>query len=379
MGYNDRMKVAVVAPASSSWGFDAYVGGLNEALRARVELDMVRLPVEQLEVAGPELAERLNAAQVVHIHHAHDAWGGPEQCRRLFWRLRYLIGRPVAVTAHSTAPYAELCFAPESRAARATRALLGLRPAHRQAFDAAPFVTGRSIVHTAAERDELIARGAVSAHVHVVRPGCPPTRPEDRSTPSADGATLCLFETLRDADSPFLNAVARALPAGLRLVLAGDAARAAGRPGRALGHGGVTVEVGAGAATPAADAAIFVDARARSPHALMAALASGMPVVAPAGPLFRETHADARCLRLFRPGDAAHAAATILGVLHNPAGRAEMSGRGPTYAAAHPWSAAAEATTGVYELLLADFPHHAPRGVGGRPEPAAPARDGASG
>lgn len=379
MGYNDRMKVAVVAPASSSWGFDAYVDGLNEALRAHVELDVVRLPVEQLEVAGPELAERLNAAQVVHIHHAHDAWGGPERCRRLFWRLRYLVGRPVAVTAHSTAPYAELCFASVSPAARATRALLGLGPAHRQAFDAAPFVTGRSIVHTAAERDELIARGAVSTHVHVVRPGCPPTRPEDRSAPGMDGATLCLLEPLRDADSPFLNAVVRALPARLRLLLAGDAARAAGRPACALGQGGATVEVGAGAAPPAADAAVFLDSRARSPHALMAALASGMPIVAPAGPLFRETHADARCLRLFRPGDAAHAAASILGVLNNAAGRAEMRGRGLAYAAAHSWSAAAEATTGIYERLLADFPHHAPRGAGGRPEPAAPTREGAPG
>src|SRR5688572_21646196 len=84
-------------------GVAVYTAELVKALRETIEVAVEPIVVgKQSPEHYRELSERLNQADVVHIQHEHAFWGGILPGHSAFWSLRYLIQKPVVVTAHTT-------------------------------------------------------------------------------------------------------------------------------------------------------------------------------------------------------------------------------------------------------------------------------------
>ena len=92
-----------------------------------------------------------------------------------YWELRYLLKKPMVLTAHTTYSLEQLLrVKTEIRPLKLLAKKLLLRNrAYKESVDTAPFITAITIVHTAAARDELVERGVKPAYVLVVPTGVP--------------------------------------------------------------------------------------------------------------------------------------------------------------------------------------------------------------
>jgi len=107
---------------------------------------------------------------------------------------------------------------------------------------------------------------------------------------------------------------------------------------------------------------------------LLEAMAAGTPVVASDLDAFRRVLDDGRAGKLFPIGDPDALAATLAGLLDDPARREALADRGAARVAAYDWSAVARSVLGVYQTVRMAHPAHPThRAHPVREEPAEPA------
>ena len=171
------MRVAMLMPTEAENPTAQYarelIAGLDDLPDVQVQvvpITMGRQPISQYVAQG----DVLNApdVDVVHIQHRHEFWGEIRPNATGFWELRYLIKKPVVLTAHDTASLAELLAreALSSLSARLQERLWLRNHDFRDSIEIAPFATALTIVFTQAERELLLARGAKPAYVAVIPP-----------------------------------------------------------------------------------------------------------------------------------------------------------------------------------------------------------------
>src|SRR5581483_6466750 len=178
------MKVAMLTTVGERCGIAAYTRALIEGLKTLPDLEVVVVPItegRQPTAHYREQAARLNApdVDVVHIQHEHSFWGGILPKASAFWEMRYLIQKPVVLTAHTTYTLAEMLRLKTERRPHKwlAKQMLVRNKGYRESVEIAPFMTALTIVHTTAARKELIARGAKPGFVYVVPTGIPAPLP----------------------------------------------------------------------------------------------------------------------------------------------------------------------------------------------------------
>lgn len=380
----DRLTVAMLTSVGDRCGIAAYARGLVPALS-----ELADVTVEPVEVGRQPLehyqaqAERLNRADVVHIQHEHSFWGGVMPGHSAFWNLRYMLEKPVVVTAHTTTRLRDLLRTDAERrpAHRIAKELLLLRRGYRDSVETAPFITGRCIVHTAEAARELAERGANPKYLHIIPAGIPDVQP----APNAFGGrafrerfglgerrVVSLFGYVAPNKGYELALEALpGLPADVALVIAGGArnaemeAYAASVRAMVAARGlvervvvtGYLTEPDVAEAMAASDIVIAPHTAATGSYSITIPLAHGRPVVASDLACFREIHeasAPSPCLALFRAGDSADFQRVLGDLLADDARRAELARRARDYAWAHSWAEAARRTVAVYREAIAD-------------------------
>ncbi len=382
------MKVAMLATTGDRCGIAAYTRDLMAELQPLVDLVFVPIdegaqPIEHYRAQ----AELLNQADVVHIQHEHSFWGGILPGKSAFWTLRYLITKPVVLTAHTTYSLAELLRVKQERRPlhRIAKEALLLRRRYRDGVEIAPFATSRVIVHTEEGREALVPRGAHAQDVHVIPAGIPSVQASQdggasfrakHDLGSARLVSLFGFISPNKGYELAINSLAE-LPQSVSLVIAGgtrtpDADAYAGSLVRTIEARGLTNRVRitgylsdaeVADAMAASEVVVVPHTQATGSYSVMIALAHGSAVVASDLAIFREIQAVTPCMRLFRTGDSAHFAACLKAVLSNPVGQDEMRSRARVHAQRNSWSEVAKRTVEVYSMAVDDADkrprHHA--------------------
>src|SRR5205085_12503970 len=149
-----RITVAMVGRMDDDSPVADYVRALTGSLREYCEVLTAAIPAgKQTPESYEELAVELNKADVIHLQHFHRDWGGARPGESGFWTWRYLLVKPLVVTAHDTCSLNDLLR--EERADEGSGlgqimfdAILARKSAHRDRVEIPPFVTGRCIVLT---------------------------------------------------------------------------------------------------------------------------------------------------------------------------------------------------------------------------------------
>lgn len=373
------MKVGMYTTVGNLCGIAQYTRELVAALGEFAEVTVEPIdPGRQSDEHYQAQAERLNRADVVHIQHEHSFWGGILPGHSAFWTIRYLIRKPVVITAHTTTSLADLLKVRQERRPfhRIAKELLLRRRRYRDSVETAPFITARCIVHTEEGRRDLIARGARPEFLHLIPAGVP-RAPEARTGGRSfrekfdlgSGRLLALFGFISPNKGIELTLeVMQELPTDVRLVIAGgvrtpDAEPYADSVRRRIQEmrlqdrvtiTGYLSDEDVAEAMAAAEVVLVPHTEATGSYSVMIGLAHGRPLVTSDLACFREIQARVPCLRLFRSGDAAHYAACLKAVLANEIGRAEMAARARQYAQQYSWREVARQTLAVYEQAIAD-------------------------
>lgn len=373
------LKIGMLSTSGTHCGIAVYTRALIEAFES--DFEIIFEPIEPGKRSLEEYeaqADRLNSCDVVHIQHEHSFWGGILPGKSAFWSFRYLLKRPVVITAHTTYSLAEMLRLQEERRPlqRLAKQWLVWRKGFRDSIQIAPFVTGRCIVHTEAGREALIERGAKPEYVHVVpagvpKPAAPTASAEETKTryglPDRRWITIFGFLTPMKGYEVSLEAL-QELPEECGLLIAGgprtpdmepyarqlrERIAREGLEKRARITGYLSDEETANVMA-ASEIVLVPHLQATGSYSVMIGLAYGKPVVASQLDIFKEIQAKCGGLRLVRTGDAAHLAACLKGVLNNALGREEMAARSLAYARAHAWPEIAQRTTEIYRLALED-------------------------
>ncbi len=172
------MKIALLKP-NDAYGISIQTQNLADALQELpdTEVEIFSLAVGRQPTAYYiELGAKLNAPEidVIHLSHEYSFYGGVLPKESGFWDLRYLLKKPVVLTAYNLAPM-EMLLAVfnKSMAQRLKDAVHFRTKATRDAVEIAPFATAYTIVSTNNERKILIERGAKPEYVTVIPDGIP--------------------------------------------------------------------------------------------------------------------------------------------------------------------------------------------------------------
>ena len=172
------MRIALIKP-NDAYGISLQTQNLADALQHLPDTQVETIPLtvgRQPTAYYIELAAKLNAPEVdvIHLSHEYSFYGGVLPKETGFWDLRYLIKKPVVMTAYNLAPMETLfAVADKSVGKRFTDALHFRSKATRDAIEIAPFATTYTIVSTNNERKILIERGAKPEYVTVIPDGIP--------------------------------------------------------------------------------------------------------------------------------------------------------------------------------------------------------------
>lgn len=358
-------------------GIAAYTKELIAALRDLADVDAVPITVGRQSVEHyRNQAERLNQADVVHIQHEHSFWGGILPGRSAYWDLRYLIKKPLVITAHTTSSLAEMLRINTERRPHKwlVKRLLLFNKSYRDSIEAAPFVTGWCIVHTEAARQTLIARGANPQYVTVIPAGVPAVyRCDDdgsaiRQKFGLAGRIVTLFGFIApNKGYELMLTILPGLPTGVKLVFAGGARteemqgyeqalkeniRQSGLSDRVLITGYLSDEDIAGL-MEISDIVAAPHTYATGSYSITIPLAYRKPTIASDLDCFREICEAVPCLELFRCGDSADLLVKLNGLLNDSLRRREISQKAFEYAREHSWPAIAQKTLRVYERTIA--------------------------
>lgn len=358
------------------------VRALDEFADVTVEpIEVGRQPVEHYQAQ----AEQLNRADVIHIQHEHSFWGGIMPNHSAYWNLRYLLKKPVVLTAHTTTSLRDLLKVPTERRPihRIAKELLIRRRAYRESVEIAPFITGRCIVHTREGGEELIARGANGKYIHVIPGGVPdalqaPTNGERfRALARPGDRIVSLFGFIAPNKGYELTFEAmESLAPDVFLLIAGGARneemipyeqriraliQAHGLDERVYVTGHLTEEEIADAMA-ASDVVVAPHTQATGSYSIMVPLSYGKAIVASNLACFREIQERVPCMELFRAGESDDFSRVLTRVLGDDERRAGMERQAADYARTHSWREVARKTVEVYREAIADekrLAHHA--------------------
>jgi glycosyltransferase involved in cell wall biosynthesis len=382
------MKVAMVTTTGDRCGIAAYTRALIDGLLGLAEVEVEIVPITEGRQPTSHYvaqAERLNAPDigVVHIQHEHSFWGGvlprrpfPLRADTGYWELRYLIQKPIVVTAHTTYSLAELLrLDAETRLPkRLIKQFLVNNVAYRESVDIAPFITAMTIVHTAAARNALIARGAKPEYVTIVPAGIPaalPTPDQGNAFRDRHGLRgkrlLTIFGYVAPNKGYELTLeVLRSLPSDVVLVIAGGvrnadmqaygaqltaSIQAAGLQERVVVTGYLP-DAEIAEAMAASDLLLAPHTQATGSYSVTFPLAYGKAILASDMDCFREIEARVDCLQLFKAGDAEDYRAKLLALLEDPARRERLAANACKYAQRFSWPRVAALTRQVYAQAI---------------------------
>lgn len=381
----NRLHVAMLTSVGDRCGIAAYTRALVEGMRefADVTVEPINEGRQPLEHYTAQ-AERLNRADVIHIQHEHSFWGGILPNRSAFWNLRYLLRKPVVLTAHTTTALRDLLKVDSERRLfhRIAKELLVRRHCYRESVETAPFITGRCIVHTREGGEALVARGANGKFIHVIPAGVPdtvaaPTNGQRfRAIAGAGNQIITLFGYVAPNKGYELAFEAlKSLSGNVHLLIAGGARNDQMIPyeqrvqGLILMHGienrvhitGHLTEEEIADAMAASDIVIAPHTQATGSYSIMVPLSYGKAIVASDLACFHEIQEQVPCMELFRTGDAADFARVVADVLREESQRVIKEQLAADYARTHSWREVARKTVEVYREAIADvarLAHH---------------------
>jgi glycosyltransferase involved in cell wall biosynthesis len=379
------MKVAMVTTTGERCGIAAYTRALIDGLESLPETEVEVVPITEGRQATAHYvaqAERLNAPDisVVHIQHEHSFWGGvlprrpfPLRADTGYWELRYLIQKPIVVTAHTTYSLAELLrLETETRLPkRLIKQFLVNNVAYRESVDIAPFITAMTIVHTAAARNALIERGARPEYVTIVPTGIPAAA----SAPMHGEAfraqhglqnkrVLTIFGYIAPNKGYELTLeLLPTLPPDVVLVIAGGPRNADMEPyasqlkarievgglGDRVLITGFLADDEIAEVMAASDLLLVPHTQATGSYSVTFPLTHGKAILASDMDCFREIEARVDCLQLFKAGDPTDYRAKLLALLDDPIRRERLAANACRYAQRFSWPRVAALTRKVYE------------------------------
>lgn len=382
-----RLTVGMLSSVGDRCGIAAYTRSLVHALKPLADVTVEPITEGKQDLAHYQAqADRLNAFDVIHVQHEHSFWGGILPNHSAWWILRYLLKKPVVLTAHTTTSLRELLRVPTERRPlhRIAKELLLLRRGYRDSVEAAPFITGRCIVHTRAGGEELVARGANPKYIHVIPAGVPEPLPAPtngmafREKFGLVGKRLVsLFGYIAPNKGYELALqIVPELPRDTVLVIAGGArtsdmaaytAELSSQIRKAHLENRVVItnylpEMEVAEAMAASEVVIAPHTYATGSYSIMIPLAYGKPVVASDMACFVEIKDQAPCLALFHAGDPQDFLTTLNSVLNGSTLQQQMSRMASEYAQSHSWREVARETVTVYQEAIADvarLAHHA--------------------
>ncbi len=365
----------------SDCGIAAYTRALTDSLVSSCGIEVVTVPItpgKQPLTHYEEQAAILNAPDidVIHVQHEYSFWGGVLPRSSSFWQMRYLLTRPLVMTAHTTYSAAEMLRLPtEKRWPQrfVKRALLLNRP-WVQSVEIAPFVTAVTIVHTKAAREAMIMRGAKPSYIEVVPTGIPAALAanyhgaEFISRYGLKGKrVISLFGFIAPNKGYELTLeLLRALPADITLVIAGGPRNSAMEPYAdelrreiaARGVGDRVVITGYLSDEEAAEAmaasllVVTPHTQATGSYSVALPLAHGKPIVASDQDCFKEIVERKPCLELFKSGDTADYLRAVTLLLNDEERRNRLSRQAAEYAEATSWPKVAERTAAIYRRAV---------------------------
>ncbi|MEP6754774.1 MAG: glycosyltransferase [Chthonomonadales bacterium] len=383
---SDQLRVGMLTSVGSNCGIAAYTASLIDGLSkiADVTIEPIlegQQPIEHYQ----QQASRLNECDVIHIQHEHSFWGGIMPRKSMFWHMRYLLKKPVVITAHTTTALRDLLKTDAEKRLPQKLVKLALLSwkSYRDGVETAPFITGRTIVHTAAARQDLINRGAKGEYIHVISAGVPraivsPTGgTEFRAQHSLESKSIVsLFgfiapnkgyeialEALEDLDDNVVLVIA----GGARTsdmepyleTLRGEIAktRLAGRViiTRYLDDNALA-EVMA-----ASDLAITPHTYATGSYSVMVPLAYGKAIIASDMDCFVEIAEDGGALKIVNAGSSAELTDAINALLSDDVSRHKLESAATEYSNRRSWDAVALQTLQVYKEAILDetrLAHH---------------------
>ncbi len=382
------MKAAIVTTTGERCGIAAYTRALIDGLKSLPDVEVEIVPItegRQPTAHYAAQAERLNAPDisVVHIQHEHSFWGGvlprrpfPLRPDTGYWELRYLIQKPIVVTAHTTYSLAELLrLDSETRLPkRLVKQFLVNNAAYRESVDIAPFITAMTIVHTSAARNALIERGAKPEYVTIVPTGIPSALPAPlhgeafRDANRLQGRrVLTIFGYIAPNKGYELTLeLLPSLPSDVMLVIAGGprtpdmepyaaqltaVIQAAGLQDRVL-ITGFLADSEVAEVMAASDLLLAPHTQATGSYSVTFPLTHGKAILASDMDCFREIEARVDCLQLFNAGDLADYRAKLLALLDDPIRRERLSANACKYAQRFSWPRVAGLTRRVYQQAI---------------------------
>ena len=375
------MKVAMLTTVGPRCGIAAYTRALVAGFDSVPDVEIEVVPIEEGKQPSEHYAAqalRLNAPDidVVHIQHEHCFWGNVMPRGSAFWDMRYLIKKPVVLTAHTTTSLADLLKLKQERRPHKwlVKQILLRNQAYRDSIEIAPFSTAMTIVHTSSARNELIARGAKPGYVSIVPTGVPAPLPSSddgqafRARFGLEGRRLVtIFGYVTPNKGYELSLqILPSLPADVTLVIAGGA-RIPSEEGYEHSVRGLIAKSNLAArvvitgylsdadvadAMEATEIALVPHTYATGSYSVTLPLAHGRAILASDLDCFREIAARMDCIELFKAGDAEDYAAKLQTLLTGPERRAKLAQGARKYAARFAWPRVAAMTRQVYRNAI---------------------------
>lgn len=364
----------MVTSCAERCGIAAYSTALLAALKTRVDVE--RLPVpggETGEEALTALAERANAADVIHLQHEFTFFNGYLPNRTTLPRFARRLRRPIVLSAHSVLSLESLMhLAEETRPLRrVVKRALAFHPPLRRAVEHAPYaIAAAVIVHTDACLARLTAAGIASDRIHRIPAGVPTLAVE---APLSDDLSSFLtrptvvipgFVTPNKGYEVALDAMGK-LPEDIGLVIAGgtrvnaeatylDELRhtiaSRGLDGRVRITGYLS-DGELAAVLQRATVATLPHREATGSYSVMLPLAAGRAIVASDLACFREIARESGGVTLVPPGDAAALARGLATLLADDERREAAEAAARAFAASHSWVRVAEQTAEIYRAV----------------------------
>ena len=376
------MNIAMLTSIGDRCGIASYTRALVEGLQSLKDTTVQVVPITEGKQPRDHYiaqAELLNAehVDVVHIQHEHSFWGGILPGKSAYWDLRYLVKKPVVLTAHTTYSLAQLLKAKEERRPHKwlAKQMLLRNTSYRDSVETAPFVAAMTIVHTAAARRELLERGCSPNGVQIVPTGVPaalvaPTGGrsfrERFNLSQRRIVTIFGYIVLNKGYELALEILPR-LPEDVTLVIAGGARVAAEEPyadaikARIAGSAvsdrvlvtGFLSDVDVAEAMEASDIVLAPHTWATGSYSVTLPLTHGRPVLASDLDCFRDIAGRMDSIELFAAGDAADFTKKLSALLDNPQRRETLAAGARAYAARFAWPKVAGMTRRIYEETIA--------------------------
>jgi glycosyltransferase involved in cell wall biosynthesis len=394
------MKIGMVTTIGPRCGIAAYTRALVAGLESLPDTEVEVVPItegRQSQEFYQAQADRLNAPDidVVHIQHEHSFWGSitPASSDYLalirlalkidkvspsstYWNFRYLLKKPIVLTAHTTYSVAEMLkVATETNPLKKwIKERMLANEEYRDSVESAPFATGVTLVHTEAARQALIERGAKPNYVVVVPTGLPAPVPAPTAGAAfrerfglADRRLITIFGYLVFNKGYELTLeVLPSLPDNVTLVIAGGARNADMEPyaeglrAQIAASGlenrvvitGYLEETEVAEAMAASEIVLAPHTVATGSYSVTVPLTYGKPTLSSDLDCFQEIARRGDAVAMFRAGDTADYREKLLALLNSPEEQTHLATAAQRYADRFAWPKVAGLTRTIYKNAI---------------------------